>query len=46
MVYEMVDCQILSIDLRGHGDTITTDEDNMSIEVLSKYVYLFQLRMT
>ena len=37
MLCEMVECQILAIDLRGHGDTITLNDEDLSIETLSRY---------
>ncbi|KAL1131916.1 hypothetical protein AAG570_011527, partial [Ranatra chinensis] len=35
---QMVECQILAIDLRGHGDTVTTDDTDLSIDVLASDV--------
>lgn len=32
---EMVICRILAIDLRGHGDTQTTDEENLGADTLA-----------
>lgn len=32
----MVECQILAIDLRGHGDTITSDDTDLSEITLAK----------
>ena len=30
-------CRILAIDLRGHGDTATSDDEDLSIERLTRY---------
>ncbi|CAH1388553.1 unnamed protein product [Nezara viridula] len=38
MLCEMVECQILAMDLRGHGDTITQNDEDLSIETLSSDV--------
>jgi hypothetical protein len=32
----MVECQMLAIDLRGHGDTTTTDDEDLSEMTLAK----------
>lgn len=32
----MVVCRILAIDLRGHGNTQTTDDENLSAETLAQ----------
>ena len=32
----MVECQIMAFDQRGHGDTKTEDDDNLSAEILAK----------
>ncbi|XP_065202397.1 protein phosphatase methylesterase 1 [Planococcus citri] len=37
-IYSMVDCQILAIDLRGHGSTTTTNDDDLSEVTLAKDV--------
>lgn len=37
-ITEMVHCQCLAIDLRGHGDTHTKDDDDLSAETLSNDV--------
>ena len=29
-----VECQVLAIDLRGHGETVTADEHNLSMDRL------------
>ncbi|PSN37996.1 Protein phosphatase methylesterase 1 [Blattella germanica] len=34
-VTSMVGCQVLAIDLRGHGDSVTTDEEDLSAETMS-----------
>jgi len=38
ILVEIVECRILAIDLRGHGDTITTDDNDLSIETLANDV--------
>lgn len=35
----MVECQILAMDLRGHGDTTTTNDEDLSEVTLAKYTY-------
>ncbi|XP_023303745.2 protein phosphatase methylesterase 1 [Lucilia cuprina] len=35
-ITNMIHCQCLSIDLRGHGDTQTDDEDDLSADTLAK----------
>ncbi|BES92825.1 Probable protein phosphatase methylesterase 1 [Nesidiocoris tenuis] len=37
-LFEMVECQILAIDLRSHGDTRTMDDSDLSIETLTSDV--------
>ncbi|PNF21074.1 Protein phosphatase methylesterase 1 [Cryptotermes secundus] len=37
-VTSMVGCQVLAIDLRGHGDTITTNEEDLSAETMARDV--------
>nr|XP_018902768.1 PREDICTED: protein phosphatase methylesterase 1 [Bemisia tabaci] len=37
-IVEAVECQVLAIDLRGHGDTETTADNDLTIETLSKDV--------
>lgn len=32
----LIDCQCLAIDLRGHGDTVVADEEELSAETLSR----------
>jgi hypothetical protein len=34
----MVGCQVLAIDLRGHGDTVTTNEEDLSAETMARYL--------
>lgn len=36
---EMVECQIMAIDQRGHGDTQTSDDADLSAETLARLVY-------
>jgi len=36
----MVGCQVLAIDLRGHGDTVTTNEEDLSAETMARYLQL------
>ena len=36
----MVHCQVVAIDLRGHGSSVTSDDDNLSAETLAKDVGL------
>ena len=31
---QSVECQVLAIDLRGHGETVTADEHDLSMERL------------
>jgi len=31
----MVLCRVMAIDLRGHGDTHTTDDDDLSADTLA-----------
>lgn len=38
MLCEMVECQILAMDLRGHGDTVTQNDEDLSIETLSRFI--------
>ena len=35
-VTDLVRCQCVAVDIRGHGETKTTDENDLSIEVLTK----------
>ncbi|XP_014252848.1 protein phosphatase methylesterase 1 isoform X1 [Cimex lectularius] len=35
---EMVECKVLAVDLRGHGDTFTTNDNELSIDVLANDV--------
>lgn len=35
---DMVECQILAMDLRGHGDTYTTNDEDLSIDTLASDV--------
>ncbi|XP_005189195.1 protein phosphatase methylesterase 1 [Musca domestica] len=35
-ITNMIHCQCLSIDLRGHGDTVTDDDDDLSADTLAK----------
>jgi hypothetical protein len=37
-VTSMVGCQVLAIDLRGHGDTVTTNEEDLSAETMARYL--------
>lgn len=37
-VTSMVECRVLAIDLRGHGDSKTEDEEDLSAETMSKDV--------
>lgn len=37
-ISSMIICKILAIDLRGHGDTHTTDDEDLSAETLAKDV--------
>lgn len=37
----MIHCQCLSIDLRGHGDTHTDEDDDLSADTLAKYIRFF-----
>lgn len=34
----MIKCQVVSIDFRGHGNTFTDDNDDLSANTLTKYV--------
>ncbi|XP_055909935.1 protein phosphatase methylesterase 1 [Eupeodes corollae] len=34
-ITHMIHCQCLSVDMRGHGDTITDDEEDLSAETLA-----------
>ncbi|CAO1406205.1 unnamed protein product [Diamesa tonsa] len=34
-ITQLIHCQCLAIDFRGHGDTKTTDEENLSAEILA-----------
>lgn len=36
-ITRMIYCQCLSIDLRGHGDTHTDDDDDLSADTLAKF---------
>ncbi|XP_071551344.1 protein phosphatase methylesterase 1 isoform X2 [Panulirus ornatus] len=37
-VTEMVECQVMAMDQRGHGDTHTTDDSDLSAEALARDV--------
>lgn len=37
-IIKKIQCKVAAIDIRGHGETHTTDEDNLSIETLTKDV--------
>lgn len=36
----MVHCQVVAMDLRGHGSSVTSDDDDLSAETLAKDVGL------
>lgn len=38
-VSEMVMCQVVAIDQRGHGDTCTSDDGDLSAETLARSKY-------
>lgn len=38
---EMAVVRVIALDLRGHGDTNTTDDNDLSIERLTRYTVLF-----
>lgn len=35
-ITQIIHCQCLAIDLRGHGDSVVLDEDDLSAETLAK----------
>ena len=35
-IMTMIVCRVLAIDLRGHGDTQTTDEENLGADNLAQ----------
>ena len=34
-----IKCQCYAVDLRAHGDTYTTDDEDLSIDSMAKYSY-------
>lgn len=36
----MIDCQVISMDIRGHGETKAKNPDDLSAETLVRYVNL------
>ncbi|XP_039288014.1 protein phosphatase methylesterase 1 [Nilaparvata lugens] len=38
IIVELAECQVVAMDLRGHGDSITTDDEDLSIETMTKDV--------
>ncbi|XP_064481916.1 protein phosphatase methylesterase 1-like isoform X2 [Ornithodoros turicata] len=34
-IVQMAECQVAAVDIRGHGETVTTDETNLSADMLS-----------
>lgn len=34
-ITSMIICRVLAMDLRGHGDTHTTDDENLSADTLA-----------
>lgn len=40
------ECQVLAIDLRGHGNTFTSDDNNLSMDTFTKYVILLNILFT
>ncbi|KAK2159278.1 hypothetical protein LSH36_155g03001 [Paralvinella palmiformis] len=37
-----VHCRCVAVDLRAHGDSVTTDEENLSAEQLSRHCFLYK----
>lgn len=37
-ITSMIVCQVMAIDLRGHGETSTEDEENLSADTLASSV--------
>lgn len=37
-IHNKIECQILAVDLRGHGNTQTSDEENLSLDKLTEDV--------
>lgn len=40
----MVECQIIAIDMRGHGDSKTEDDDDLSASTLALYEIILSTR--
>uniref|UniRef100_T1JDM0 Uncharacterized protein n=1 Tax=Strigamia maritima TaxID=126957 RepID=T1JDM0_STRMM len=36
-ILELIECQIAAMDLRGHGDTVTSNDEDLSAQTLSEY---------
>lgn len=36
-ILSRINCRILAIDLRGHGETHTSEDENLSLEYMTRY---------
>ncbi|XP_050517786.1 protein phosphatase methylesterase 1-like [Diabrotica virgifera virgifera] len=45
-VTKMINCQVVALDLRGHGNTSTNDDSNLSLEMLSNDVVDMAAKVT
>lgn len=39
-ILNRIKCKVVAIDIRGHGDTHTSDDENLSIDVMTRQVLL------
>lgn len=40
-VTSTIECQVIAIDLRGHGNTKTNDDSDLSLDTLAQYDFWF-----
>ncbi|XP_072402342.1 protein phosphatase methylesterase 1 [Diabrotica undecimpunctata] len=45
-VTKLINCQVVALDLRGHGNTSTNDDSNLSLEMLSNDVMDMAAKLT
>lgn len=36
-----IECQVVAIDLRGHGSSLTNDDANLALSTLSRVIFIF-----
>lgn len=35
-VSKLIECRVIAVDVRGHGNTVTSDDADLSLDTLSK----------